>query len=66
MAKKQAGELAHPWMRNDRSFLCGASFSLYPGGGTGALSASPCGQHSACLPKIGSKGRDEGQLAAHY
>lgn len=36
---------------------------MHPGGGTGALSALPCGQHSACLPKIGGslggKGRDE-------
>lgn len=32
--------------------MCSASFSLHPGGGTGVLSALPCGQYSACLPKI--------------
>lgn len=50
-AKNRARELAHLRPRSDPSVLYGASFCLHPGGGSGALSASPCGQHSACLPK---------------
>lgn len=48
------------------SFLGAASFSEHPGGGSGALSALPRGQRSACLPKIGGPlgaGRDERHLA---
>lgn len=52
------------------SFLCGASFSLHPGGGAGALRAFPYGQPSACLPKVrgspGGKGRDERHLATYW